>query len=439
MAKKSSNVPLNIYLNGLFLGILEYRAQKDLTFRYSEYWLERTNSFPISRSLPLREQAYEGNKVYSYFDNLLPDNISIRQRIAARMKADSDHVFDLLTVVGRDCVGALQFIRADEPSPKIGPAHGTAISNSEIANKLKNLQSAPLAASTEDDFRLSIAGVQEKTAFLKIKDSWFVPHDATPTTHIFKPQIGELQRGLSFSDSVENEWLCSRIVRAFGIPTTNCEIAEFEDLKVLVVERFDRAWLQSSDILIRIPQEDMCQALGVATFEKYQSDGGPGVLQIMDMLNESIRREEDRRNFLKSQVVFLLLAAIDGHAKNFSIRWGPNGFNLTPLYDILSAQPMVDSGKFQGEKIKMAMSYGNSRHYKVREIYRRHLIQTAKLARVDTEEMDLIIDEVIANVPNAIEAVTAELTPEFPEEIADSIFKGMQKRVNQIYVKTIGP
>lgn len=431
MAKKPSNIPLNIYLNGLLLGVLEYRAQRDLIFKYSEFWLNRAYNFPISRSLPLREQAYEGNKVYSYFDNLLPDSISIRQRIAARMKAESDHVFDLLTVVGRDCVGALQFTRADDSAPGLKPAHGTGISNSEIAEKLKNLQTVPLAVSKEDDFRLSIAGVQEKTAFLKIDNSWYVPHDATPTTHIFKPQIGELQRGLGFSDSVENEWLCSRIVRAFGIPTTNCEIVQFDDVKTLIVERFDRAWLDTQ-VLIRIPQEDMCQALGVATFEKYQSDGGPGVTQIMDMLNESIKREEDRKSFLKTQVIFLLLAAIDGHAKNFSIRWGPSGFNMTPLYDILSAQPMVDAGKFQAEKIKMAMSYGEKKHYTVRDIYRKHLIQTAKLCRIDIEQMEMTIDEVIANVPSVIDEVSKELSGDFPIQVAESIFEGMRKRITQI-------
>ncbi len=432
MAKKRrSNFPLNIYLNGLFLGSLEYRAQKTLYFKYSDHWLARENSFPISRSLPLREQSYEGNSVYSYFDNLLPDSISIRQRIAARMKAESDHIFDLLSVIGRDCVGALQFVRADEPFPRLQKANGSRVSASKIADKLKNLHNTPLASSLTDDFRLSIAGIQEKTAFLKIDDEWYVPHDSTPTTHIFKPQIGEIQKGLSIVDSVENEWLCSRIVRAFGIPTAKCEIAQFDDVKTLVVERFDRAWL-NSDTLIRIPQEDMCQALGVATFEKYQSDGGPGIVQIMDLLNESVKREEDRKNFLKSQVVFLLLAAIDGHAKNYSLRWGPSGFSMTPLYDILSAQPMVNKGDLQFEKLKMAMSYGDANHYKVRDITRRHLIQTAKLCRINTEQMDLIIDEVIVALPTVISEVTAELPPQFPSRIAEAIFNGMKKRIQQI-------
>lgn len=431
MAKKTSNIPLNVYLNGLFLGVLENRAQKNLTFRYSEFWLNRPNNFPISRSFPLRELPYEGSKVYAYFDNLLPDSISIRQRIAARMKADSDHVFDLLSVVGRDCIGALQFVRSDEPTPVLEKALGSKISALEIAEKLRNLQTSPLGVSEEQDFRLSIAGVQEKTALLKIKDDWYVPHDATPTTHILKPQIGELQRGLSFTDSVENEWLCSKIVSAFGIPTADCEIVQFDDLKTLVVKRFDRAWLDSG-ILIRIPQEDLCQALEVASFEKYQSDGGPGVVQVMDLLNESTSRDTDRKNFLKSQVIFLLLAAIDGHAKNFSIRWGPRGFHMTPLYDILSAQPLLDSGKFQAEKIKMAMSYGDGKHYKVRDIYRRHLVQTAKQCRINADEMDMIIDEVIAQTPAVIDRVMQELPIGFPAQVADSVFSGMRSRVPKI-------
>ncbi|MEN0058531.1 MAG: type II toxin-antitoxin system HipA family toxin [Bdellovibrio sp.] len=431
MAKKSSSIPLNIYLNGLFVGTLAYPAQKNLSFHYSDFWLSRSSSFPISRSLPLREQPYVGNEIYAYFDNLLPDNVSIRQRIAARMKAESDHVFDLLTVVGRDCVGALQFIRADEPPPHLEKVHGTPLTQSAIAERIRRLHNTPLATSTEDNFRLSIAGAQEKTAFLKVDNKWYIPQDATPTTHILKPPMGEIQKGLNFADSIENEWLCSKIVRAFGIPVANCEIVHFDDVKVLSVKRFDRTWL-NSDILIRIPQEDLCQAFGVASFEKYQTDGGPGIVQIMDILNESLQHEDDRKNFLKSQVVFLLLAAIDGHAKNFSLRWGPAGFIMTPLYDILSAQPFIDSEQFQEEKIKMAMSFGDKNYYRVRDISRRHFLQTAKSCRISSEQMELILDEVLAEVPSIISRVTSELPSDFPQHIADSIFAGMQKRTRQI-------
>lgn len=432
MAKRKQNATsLNIYLNGLPLGLMEYKAKKDLTFKYKEEWLKRENAFPISRSLPLREESYEGERVFAYFDNLLPDNVSIRQRIAARMWASSDQVFDLLAVVGKDCVGALQFVKPDEPSPTLEDAAGIPISTSEIVSKLKNLRIAPLAVSLEDDFRLSIAGAQEKTAFLRIGEQWNIPLDATPTTHIFKPQIGELKPGLSFTDSVENEWLCSRIVNAFGLPVTECFIETFEDINVLIVKRFDRAW--AGNKLIRIPQEDLCQALSIPNYNKYENEGGPGIATIMDMLNESNNRELDRKNFMKTQVVFFLLAAIDGHGKNFSIRWNANkGFNMTPLYDILSAQPLMDEKKIETEKVKMAMAVGDNRYYKVRDIFARHFLQTAKLCKFDVAEMEEIMQQCIDQLPHVISKVTSELDGSFPQDIASSIFEGMNSRLNHL-------
>lgn len=432
MTKKKSTKRLNVFLNSLPLGYLEYKAKQSLTFEYLPDWIKKQRSFPISRSLPLREEPYTGDKVYAYFDNLLPDGISIRQRVAARMNAASDQVFDLLEVVGRDCVGALQFISEELPAPSSEDASGVNISEIEIAHKLRNLRTIPLAASDEENVRLSIAGAQEKTAFLFCNGQWQVPIGATPTTHIFKPQIGELKPGLSFSDSVENEWLCAQIVREFEIPVAQCSIETFEDVKVLVVERFDRAWAEKR--LIRIPQEDMCQALSVPNYEKYETDGGPGIKLIMDLLYESKATDLDRRNFLKTQVVFFLLAAIDGHAKNFSIRWGPDGFEMTPLYDILSAHHMIYTGKFQMEKVKMAMAVGDNRHYKVKDIFRRHFLQTAKLCRFDNEEMNSIIDETIAQTPVVIQSIQARLPSDFPSDIASSIFLGMEKLLSSLRV-----
>lgn len=421
---------LDIYINGLPLGSLEFEARRNLVFHYKEAWLNRKLSFPISRSLPLREEAFHGEKVFVYFDNLLPDNISVRQRIAARMRAASDQVFDLLAVVGRDCVGALQFVKTTEALPVLSAAKGIKISDTEIAAKLRGLRLSPLAVSQEEDFRLSIAGVQDKTAFLFLSNKWHTPLGATPTTHIFKPQISELRPGLDFLNSVENEWLCSRILSAFGLPVTNCKIKSFEDIKVLIVERFDRAW--SKNKLVRLPQEDLCQAFSVANFGKYESDGGPGISTIMELLNESNNPSLDRQNFLKTQIVFFLLAAIDGHAKNFSIGWRPSGFSLSPLYDVLSAQPIIDSGKYPFEKLKMAMAVGKNRHYRIREIHKRHFLQTAKICRFDQAELNRIIDDCVDSLESVIEKVRSELNKDFPVQIAESVFAGMRIRTSHL-------
>lgn len=254
----------------------------------------------------------------------------------------------------------------------------------------------------------------------------------TPTTHIFKPQIGELSPGMSFSDSVENEWLCAEIVRAFGLPVANCSIETFDDVKVLVVERFDR--IRSAELIVRLPQEDLCQALSIPNFNKYETKNGPGIIQIMDLLNESNERDKDRRIFMKAQVVFFLLAAIEGHAKNFSIGWLATspGFSLTPLYDILSAQPMIDAKKFDPHKLKMSMAVGESRHYNVNKIFKRHFLEIAKLSKFDPDEMENIIQECIKDLPMVIRRVTSKLDVTFPNEIAQSILNGMVSRVSHL-------
>ena len=123
--------------------------------------------------------------------------------------------------------------------------------------------------------------------------------------------------------SVENEWLCSKIVAAYGLPIARCEMARFEDQKVLVVERFDRRLSSDETWIVRLPQEDMCQATGTPALHKYESDGGPGIEAIMEVLSGSTRAAQDRRDFFMTQMIFWLLAATDGHAKNFSIAHCP--------------------------------------------------------------------------------------------------------------------
>lgn len=329
----------------------------------------------------------------------------------------------------RDCVGALQFIKTTDEEPSLEVPAGKPLTEREIASRLRKLGTIPLGASDEEDFRLSIAGAQEKTAFLHLNGKWNTPLRSTPTTHIFKPQIGEIRPDLSFADSVENEWLCAKIVKAFGIPVTECEMELFEDIKVLVVKRFDRAWVGNK--LVRLPQEDICQALSIPNFEKYEKEGGPGIVQIMDIMNESTDRDKDRYNFMKTQIIFLLLGAIDGHAKNFSLSWRPTGFEMSPLYDILSAQPLLDKGTFQKQKLKMAMAYGKSKKYRLNEIYRRHVLETAKLCRFDQNKMEEIIDQTINEIPEVKEKVQTSLPEEFPKEIAESILTGMTTRQNQ--------
>jgi serine/threonine-protein kinase HipA len=421
--------PLNVFLNSRLVGKLRRDVSGAISFQYDLSWLEWEFVMPVSLSLPLREQAYSGASVVAVFDNLLPDNDHLRRQIAARTRAAGIDAYSLLGAIGHDCVGALQFLPQDtEPGPA-GAVEGDPISDDGVALIIKNLATAPLGVTEDQSFRISIAGAQEKTAFLHRDGKWYKPRGTTATTHIFKPSIGKLPNGVDLTHSVENEYFCLKMIAALGVEATNSQIITFGKRSVLVVERFDRRWTADGRLL-RLPQEDCCQALSIAPVQKYQSDGGPGIVQILQLLRGSDDPLADQRAFLKANIVFWLMGATDGHAKNFSVFLRPGGrFRLTPLYDVISAQPSVDSKQLPWKNFRLAMSFGAKPHYVMRQVAPRHFFQTATLAGMGKDVVPSVIDELRGVVAAAIDRANADLPTGFPGKIADSISNGIQRRL----------
>ncbi|KTC79956.1 HipA protein, DNA binding regulator [Legionella cherrii] len=428
MVKK--NQTLYVLMNGILVGMLEKTAQGGLRFTYHHDWLTQAGSRPISLSLPLINPTYSGDVVYNFFDNLLPDNQQIRARIQARFQIATSQPFDLLAGIGRDCVGAIQLVTAPlvefEKKIKFKP-----VGEQKIASILRNYRINPLGMSQEDeDFRISIAGAQEKTAFLYHENQWCEPLQETPTTHIFKLPIGVIaHQQMDLSDSCENEWLCSLLAKSYGLPVADCNILHFEDVKVLSVKRFDRRLSRDKSWIMRLPQEDMCQALGVSYNIKYQSDGGPGIKEIMNLLLGSANSIADRDMFYRAQVFFWLLAAIDGHAKNFSLFIEAEGkYRLSPLYDIISAYPLIKKNQLQSQKIKMAMALkGKNNHYHWHTLQRRHFLDTSKDANYSSDRAEMILNDMLEKTDSVIQEVSKKLPAEFPNHISEPIFEGLHK------------
>lgn len=417
-----------IWMNGLHVGALTKDAAGALAFSYVPEWLETSGARPISLSMPLRHQAYSGELVYNFFDNLLPDNKQIRDRIQARFKASTSHPFDLLSAIGMDCVGAIQIAPEDVPLHDVRRIEGEPLTDPQIAKLLSNYRTAPLGMAEEngEEFRISIAGAQEKTALLWQHGAWYRPLGTTPTTHIFKLPIGKIEHsGMDLSESCENEWLCLKIAEAFGLPVCHADVHSFDGTKALVVERFDRR--MGNGWIMRLPQEDMCQALGYSPNIKYENDGGPGIGEIMRFLLQSREAKQDREAFFKSQVLFWLLAAIDGHAKNFSLFIEPDGrFRMTPLYDIMSAHPLIANKQLQEKKIKMAMALvGKNRHYHWHTIQPRHFISTAENIGFNTDTARRLFNEMIDNINHVVSQVAAQLPGDFSKSIARATLDGI--------------
>ena len=432
MGRKRSYVPLNIFLNARHVGQLLRENSGAVSFSYDPAWLAWEHRMPISLSLPLRQDRFVGAPVMAVFDNLLPDNEPIRRRVAERVGAAGTDAFSLLSEIGRDCVGALQFLPDGIEPASPYTLTGEPVTDDQICATLKDLDVTPLGIRKENSFRISVAGAQEKTALLKKDGQWIEPTGTTPTTHIIKPQIGKLNNGMDLSNSVENEYLCLKVLEGFDLQAAQTEIVTFGDQKALVIERFDRRWTDKNH-LIRLPQEDFCQALSVPSTLKYQSDGGPGVVEIMEILRRSDEPTKDRLDFFKANILFWLMGATDGHAKNFSISLLPGGrFHMTPFYDVLTLQPTADARQIERKDFRMAMRFGKSNHYKVSDIIGRHIEETGLQAGLSREAMAAVFEDIYQSANAALDKTFSALPRDFPAVLADSISAAFEARLKHL-------
>ncbi len=255
---------LHIVINGIHVADLIKHANQPLTLVYAPTWLNHPRRRSLSLSLPLQSCQLEGPTVKAFFENLLPDNPVTVARIVRQLHLSSSDAFTVLKAIGRDCIGAIQLLPNDVPSPnpetvstkplsdhdieeifknndsrplgmtenddfrlslagaqtKTGLPETVStkpLSDHDIEEIFKNNDSRPLGMTENDDFRLSLAGAQTKTGLLYLNDQWFLPLAATPTSHILKLALGSMvNNSVNFSDSCENEWLCLQIAKGFG-------------------------------------------------------------------------------------------------------------------------------------------------------------------------------------------------------------------------------
>ncbi|QIL70786.1 type II toxin-antitoxin system HipA family toxin [Diaphorobacter sp. HDW4B] len=428
---------LVIWMNGSKVGIWRVSTHGADILEYSDDWFATPVHSPLSQSLPLTlpGTSIRSISVNNYFDNLLPDSIEIRKRVASRYQLHDASTFNLLSAIGRDCVGAIQLLPHGETPSGWDRIDAVEMSDKQVQEHLRNVTStSPLMTSDDvaaEDLRISIAGAQEKSGLLELNGKWWMPRGATPTNRILKLPLGSIGGGqIPLHDSIANEWLCSQILAGYGLPMAFCEMKYFAQTQALSVHRFDRQEVltDADPVIYRLPQEDFCQALGLPPHIKYEAEGGPGFVAIATALKRSLNAEQDIATLFEAQVLFWMLLGIDGHAKNFSIRLLPEGrFHLAPLYDVISMWPYAGhgAGKASLHKLKMAMSVmGESgKHYVWSKIQRRHFEHMGKM--VGIPDPAGIIDQVVARTPGVVRGVLAQLPADFPETISQAILSGL--------------
>lgn len=383
---------LHVLMHGQPMGLLIAKGNA-VSFQYEDTWRNRSDSFPLSLSMPLAAKEHDNRVVSPYLWNLLPDNDETL-RIWARNFGVKMNAFALLSYTGEDLAGAAQIVRP-ERLQEIATQQAPVVQwldEAQIAQRLRSLRVNRAAWSQPGDVGyFSLPGAQPKMALHRQADRWGIPAGRTPTTHILKPP------GQDFDGFAENEHLCLRLAHHLGLPVANSAVMFFEDEPAFVTERFDRVLVNGE--LLRVHTEDLCQALGVHPERKYQNMGGPGPRQILQLLaNESSRPQEDCATFFDALAFNYLIGGTDAHAKNYTLLHGIGRVRLAPLYDIASAFPYYDT-----KQLKLAMKIGS--HYALTEITDRDwdaLGAMAGLSIAGSSRVRELAEQILGQLPRVI-------------------------------------
>ena len=366
---------------------------------YTDAWLSQNGAYPLSQSLPLQPGPLTGATVVNFLWGLLPDNERTLDAWGRQFHVSARNPAVLLSHVGEDCAGAVQFVREarlDEVlTSENHPAQIEWLEEKDLEHRILHLsQDAGAARESAAEGQFSLSGAQAKTAlyFDRQHNRWGIPQGRTPTTHILKPASKD------FDGFAENEHFCLVLARRLGLAAAHTEWRSIGGIPTLIVERYDRMQLEGR--WRRIHQEDCCQALGVYPGSKSENESGPGFAKIMTLLDGTDAPGVDRNRLMKTACLVYLLAATDAHSKNLSLLYtrGPSrpSMRLAPLYDIASAWPYPR--RIAPQKMQLAMRIG--RHYRLKGILPRHFVELAKSCRFPADSLLAMLKELAEQLPD---------------------------------------
>lgn len=334
---------LDVYLGDALAGQVAQTDSGVLSFKYEDAYRAAPGARAISVSMPVREEAWPDRQVRPFFSGLLPDEAA-RQRLAEALGISAGNAFGLLEIIGGECAGALSLYPAGEAPPANGEDGVEVLSDKRLAEVIGKLHDRPLLGG-EEGVRLSLAGAQDKLAVCLDGDHVALAKGGRPTTHILKPAIRNLD------GAVENELFCMRLAAAMDFGAPPVQIGRTGDTPYLLVTRYDRQ-VGADGLIVRLHQEDFCQALSVPPELKYEDEGGPGTKDSLDLINRATARPAaDSFAFIRILIFNYLVGNADAHGKNFGLLYRNRVPDLAPPYDILctAAYPRL------AKKIAMAI------------------------------------------------------------------------------------
>jgi serine/threonine-protein kinase HipA len=385
-------------MGGRVVGHVEQNLQGKLRFTYDQAWRDWPGAYPLSLSMPMGRREHEDGAIRPYLEGLLPDNDWILRRWGSQFHVSARNPFTLLAHVGEDCAGAVQFCRPDRVADLQANTDPPVrwLAEAEIAEMLRELRTSNATGRVAaDPGYFSLPGAQPKTALLNQEGRWGIPSGRTPTTHILKPPLGDLE------GFAENEHLCLRLAAALGLPVARSEVRRFDGEIAIVVERYDR--IAVDGWIARVHQEDFCQALSIPPRIKYEAEGGPGAAAMARVLRDfSSAPDEDLDTLLMALALNWVIGGTDAHAKNFSLLIAARQVRLAPLYDIASVLPYPR--RIPPQKANLALRVGGE--YRLAKIGRRHWERLVREMGLGVDAVERV-RRVVHDVPGRMEEVRA--------------------------------
>jgi len=318
-------------------------------FAYDPVWMAGDDAFPISISLPLRDDEYRGGAGQTFFANLLPEG-AVRLAVCNRLGISEGNDYALLRAIGGDCAGALSIVEADAPPPDPQTFRYEILNDARLQELAEGGDIVPLLAGGPST-RLSLAGAQDKLPVAMLDGEPHLPVGDAPSTHIIKlphPRYAHLP---------VNEAFVSGLAAHIGFDAAATELLARTDPPGLLVERYDRLPSDTAWPAQRLHQEDLCQALARPPTQKYQQEGGPSLVDAVEVIRtHSHQPLVDVQRLIQWQAFNIVAGNSDGHGKNLSILYeGSRRLRLAPFYDLLSTR------HYAGLDRLLAMSVGDRR------------------------------------------------------------------------------
>lgn len=411
---------LDVFYGSKKAGELSSTENHGVVFSYTDDYLSDKNSKQLSISLPLVEKEFSQKECFPFFAGLLPEE-DYRKKIADYFHVSETSTLKLLEALGGECAGLITVTGEENPVlPKeeydINSENYEELTKEQIYEFVRRMKERPLVKADEK-LRLSLAGAQEKLSLAKIEGKWFLPINGAPSTHIIKPT-----REGSLSSLADNEYICMKLAKLFGLSVPEVEIEEFSGKKTFIASRYDRN-INGSKIN-RIHQEDFCQALGLMSDRKYESDRGPGIFDLYGTIQNHFSRPIiDERNILKYFVFNYLIGNCDAHGKNYSILYKDGLIQLSPIYDCVS------TAIYSGLTNKLSMKIG--RHFELNKVDWSDFEKVAEKLQLKVS----VFENIFSDIKKQFSKVHNKLLSDnqINKELCNQILDGIKKRLEILH------